>query len=236
MKPLIADVHMHTLMSGHAFGTIREMAAAAAEKKLQLIGVTEHGPGIPGTCHPIYFLNFEDAPRTLYGVEMLYGSEVNVLPEGGLSLERRYLDRLDYAIAGIHGFCYKDAGIVKNTDALLKCMEDPKVRIISHPDTSLFPLDYAALVQGAKDYQVALEVNNSSLLKPELRPGCVENYRVMLPLCMEHNAPIVVNSDAHDPNLVANFSAAWALLEETGFDDSLILNTDVQKLKAFLLD
>lgn len=236
MKPLIADVHMHTLMSGHAFGTIREMAAAAAEKKLQLIGVTEHGPGIPGTCHPIYFLNFEDAPRTLYGVEMLYGSEVNVLPEGGLSLERRYLDRLDYAIAGIHGFCYKDAGIVKNTDALLKCMEDPKVRIISHPDTSLFPLDYAALVQGAKDYQVALEVNNSSLLKPELRPGCVENYRVMLPLCMEHNAPIVVNSDAHDPNLVANFSAARALIEEIGFDDSLILNTDVQKLKAFLLD
>lgn len=236
MKPLIADVHMHTLMSGHAFGTIREMAAAAAEKNLQLIGVTEHGPGIPGTCHPIYFLNFEDAPRTLYGVQLLYGSEVNVLPEGRLSLERRYLDRLDYAIAGIHGFCYKDAGMVKNTDALLKCMEDPKVRIISHPDTKLYPLDYPALVQGAKAYRVALEVNNSSLLKPELRPGCVENYKVMLPLCMEHNAPIVVNSDAHDPHIVGNFSAASALLEEIGFSDDLILNTDLQNLKAFLLD
>jgi len=28
---LIADLHSHTLMSGHAFGTIREMAQAAAD-------------------------------------------------------------------------------------------------------------------------------------------------------------------------------------------------------------
>ena len=63
MKPLIADMHMHTLVSGHAYGTIREMAADAAERKLQLIGITEHGPGIPGTCNPTYFLNFGDAPK-----------------------------------------------------------------------------------------------------------------------------------------------------------------------------
>ena len=235
MKAFIADLHMHTLMSGHAFGTIREMAFAAAEKGLKLIGVTEHGPGIPGACDPIYFLNFGDAPRSLYGVEMLYGCEVNILPEGRLSLERRYLDRLDYAIAGIHGFCYEDVGIVKNTDNLLKCMEDPKVRIISHPDTILFPLDYPTLVQGAKAYGVALEVNNSSLLKPELRPGCVENYKRMLPLCMQYNAPIVVNSDAHDPNFVGNCAAACAILEEVEFADALILNNDIEELKAFLL-
>ena len=53
MKPIIADLHMHTLVSGHAFGTIREMAASASEKGLQLIGITEHGPGLPGTCDPI---------------------------------------------------------------------------------------------------------------------------------------------------------------------------------------
>ena len=32
MKRLIADIHMHTLVSGHAYGTIREMAAAAKEE------------------------------------------------------------------------------------------------------------------------------------------------------------------------------------------------------------
>ena len=55
MKPFVADVHTHSLMSGHAFGTIREMAAAASEQGLELLGVTEHGPGIPGTVNPIYF-------------------------------------------------------------------------------------------------------------------------------------------------------------------------------------
>ena len=66
MKPIVADLHMHTLMSGHAFGTIREMAAEAAAKKLQLIGITEHGPGVPGTCDPIYYRNFRAALRKLY--------------------------------------------------------------------------------------------------------------------------------------------------------------------------
>ena len=42
MKRLIADIHMHTLASGHAYGTIREMAAAAKEQQLQLIGISEH--------------------------------------------------------------------------------------------------------------------------------------------------------------------------------------------------
>ena len=235
MKPIIADMHMHTLVSGHAFGTIREMAAAASEKKLQLIGITEHGPGVPGTCDPIYFLNFRDAPRELYGVELLYGCEVNIQTGGQLSLGRRYLDELDYAIAGIHGFCFENEGVSKNTDSIIKCMEDPKVRFISHPDDGRYPIDFPALVQGAKEYGVALEVNNSSLRTPSFRVGCLENYKCMLPLCMEYGVPIIVDSDAHDPAAVGNFALAVKLLDEVNFDDRLILNNDLQKVKDFLL-
>ena len=49
MKTLL-DVHTHTVASGHAFSTLQEMAAAAFEKGLKLLGITEHAPGIPGTC------------------------------------------------------------------------------------------------------------------------------------------------------------------------------------------
>lgn len=235
MKPFLADVHMHSVMSGHAFGTIRELAAEAAARGLKLIGVTEHGPGIPGTVDPIYFRNLADAPRMLYGVEMLYGSEVNVLNGGVLSLDRRHLDCLDYAAAGIHGQCYEDEGVVGNTDTVIHCMEDPKVRFISHPDDGNFPLDYPTLVQGAKEYGVALEVNNSSLRKPTMRPGCVENYERMVPLCMEYGVPIIVNTDAHDPGAVGDFAHARALLERLGVPDELIVNNDLEKLKRFLL-
>ena len=235
MKPLVADLHMHTLMSGHAFGTIREMAAGAAERNLQLIGITEHGPGIPGTCDPIYYLNFRAAPRSLYGVEILHGCEVNLCAGGKLSLGQRHLDALDYAIVGIHGFCYENEGAVKNTDNLIKCMAEAKVRFISHPDDSRYPMDYPALIQGAKEYGVALEVNNSSLSPVSFRPGCLENYRTMLPLCMEYGVPVIVDSDAHDPAAVGNFALAIKVLEEVGFDDRLILNNDIQKVKDFLL-
>ncbi|MBO7253149.1 MAG: phosphatase [Oscillospiraceae bacterium] len=235
MKPLVADVHMHSILSGHAFGTMRELAFEAAQRGLKLIGVTEHGPGIPGTCDPIYFRNIVDAPRNLYGVEILYGSEVNVLNDGNVSLDRRHLDCLDYAVAGIHGLCYDNVGVVGNTDNVISCMKDPKVKFISHPDDSNYPLDYKALVQAAKEFNVALELNNSSLRKPKLRPNCVENYQTMLPLCMEYGVNIVVNTDSHDPSQVGDFSLAIPFMECLGFDENLILNNDLQKLKDFLL-
>ena len=47
------DVHTHTVASGHAFSLFQEMALAAADKGLKLLGITEHSPSIPGTCDPI---------------------------------------------------------------------------------------------------------------------------------------------------------------------------------------
>ena len=43
MKTLL-DVHTHTVASGHAFSTLQEMAVAASEKGLKLLGITEHAP------------------------------------------------------------------------------------------------------------------------------------------------------------------------------------------------
>ena len=84
---IVADVHTHTIASGHAYGTIREMAQAAASIGLKVLGLTEHAPGIPGTVDPFYYLNLGVVPRELYGVRILHGSEINVMNDGTLSLE-----------------------------------------------------------------------------------------------------------------------------------------------------
>lgn len=86
----------------------------------------------------------------------------------------------------------------------------------------------------AKQYHVALEVNNSSLLKKNKRLNCVENYKKMLTLCSQYRVPIIINSDAHDPSYVGDFSEAYKLLEELNFDEELILNTSIEKFKAFI--
>ena len=231
-----ADMHTHTLASGHAYGTIREMAQAAAEKHLQVLGITEHAPGIPGTVDPFYYLNFEVIPRTLYGVRILHGCEINVLNDGTLSLEEKVISKLDYAIAGIHTLCYEDAGREKNTENVIACMRHPKVKLISHPDDDHTPLDYEILARGARDTGTALEVNNSSLVKKKRRLNCYDNYRRMLRWCEKLSVPVIVDSDAHDPSWVGRLDLAEELLREVGFPEELVLNTDEKRLCAFLLD
>lgn len=42
----LSDMHTHSIASGHGTEcTITNMARAAAEKGLRLLGITDHGPG-----------------------------------------------------------------------------------------------------------------------------------------------------------------------------------------------
>ena len=77
------DVHTHTVASGHAYSSLQEMAQAAADKGLKILGITEHGPGIPGTCNPMYFRNMHCVPRQLYGIRLMLGAELNILNTNG---------------------------------------------------------------------------------------------------------------------------------------------------------
>ena len=233
-RKLILDIHTHTLASGHAYGTIREMAYMASTRNLKGIGFTEHAPGIPNTCDPFYFCNLKVIPRDIFGVKIFHGSEINVLNDGTLSLEERYIEKLDYGIVGIHKQCYENEGVAKNTQNIISCMKHPKVHFVSHPDDDHMPLDYKHLVLAAKQYQVALEVNNSSLGKPDKRLNCYENYHKMLKLCMELKVPIFVGSDAHDPSWVGEFKLAEKLLTELNFDEDLIINNDLDKFMKFI--
>ena len=227
------DLHTHTFMSGHAYGTIREMAQGAKERGISILGIAEHGPGIPGTCEPIYYSNLAVAPRVIYGVHMLYGCEINVLNDGTLSL-KKYIDKLDYALVGIHKQCYENAGRDGNTENLLSCMRHQMVRFVSHPDDDHTPLDLECLVRGARDMNVALEINNSSFTKPHKRLNCVENYRTMLALCRRYDVPVLVSSDAHTPEHVGRFDLAIRMLNEMAFPQELIVNRAWEPLAAFL--
>ena len=235
MYRIVADIHTHTIASGHAYGTIREMAQAASEKGLSVLGITEHAPGIPGTTDPFYYLSLNVIPRTLYGVRVIHGCEINVLNDGTLSLEEKYMINLDFAIAGIHTTCYQDAGKLRNTENIISVMKHPLVKLISHPDDDHTPLDYELLAEAARDTGTALELNSSSLMKPHYRLNCFDNYRAMLDCCRRLNVPVIVSSDAHDPSAVGCFDPALKLLESISFPGDLILNTDKRKLLDFLL-
>ena len=125
------DVHTHTLASGHAYGTITEMAKAAAERGLKILGITEHAHYMPGTCDDLYFVNLRVVPREMHGVKLMLGAELNIMDENGtIDLPDWILNRLDLRIASIHGNLYKAGTVSQNTAAVIRAMKNPKIDII----------------------------------------------------------------------------------------------------------
>jgi putative hydrolase len=231
----ILDLHTHTIVSGHAYNTINEMVAAAQRKGLELLGVTEHAPKMPGSCNSIYFANFRVLPRKRDGLTVLYGAELNILDyEGHVDLSEEMLRELDLVIASLHIPCIQPGTKEENTRAYLKAMENPYLNIVGHPDDVRYPVEYRPIVECAKEHGILLEVNNSSLKPESFRGDPREAYREMLSLCREYQQPIVMGSDAHVDISVGVHAEAQKLLEEVGFPEELIVNTSVDKIKSYL--
>lgn len=229
------DLHTHTIASGHAYCTIREMAKAAADKGLELLGITEHAPAMPGTCHNFYFHNMKVVPREMYGIHLLMGAELNILDtEGHVDLEEKELKHMDITIASLHIPCMKPGTREENTEAYLNVMKNPYVTIIGHPDDGRYQVDYRALVQRAKEYGKILELNNHSLEPSCFRRDARENDLEMLKLCMEYQVPVVMDSDAHFDAAIGEFQMARGLLEEISFPEELVLNHSVEMLKKYV--
>lgn len=231
----VLDTHTHTLASGHAYSTIREMAAAAAEKGLKVLGITEHAPKMPGSCREIYFRNLSVVDREYYGVRLLLGCELNILDfEGHVDLPAEVLKKMDLVIASMHTPCMEKGSRSDYTRAYLRVMENPYVHIIGHPDDSRFPVDYLALVRAAKKTGKVLELNNHSLDPRGTRVGAEANDLEMLKLCREYKVPVTVGSDAHVDSMVGNHGHAYRLLEQMDFPEDLVLNHSVEILKKYV--
>lgn len=228
------DVHTHTIVSGHAFSTVQEMAKAASEKGLEYLGITEHGPGIPGTCHPIYFRNTHVVPREMYGVKLLMGAELNILDKHGtLDLDEFYYKLMDIRIAGIHLLCWDGGTKTENTDGMVAAIENPWTHIISHPGDGTAELDFEPIVMAAKRTNTLLEINSSSMKPCRGKTVAVGNNLEILRLCKQHDVPVILGSDAHISFDIANYEYALPLLEQTNFPQELVMNDKPEAFFAY---
>lgn len=230
------DTHSHTLASGHAYNTLREMAAAAAERGLKGLAVTEHAMEMPGTCHSYYFENLRVVPRQMCGIELLLGTELNILNEAGeVDFSQRLLSGMDIAIASMHIPCYKgDYSEEAVTQGYVNVMQNEYVDIIGHPDDGRFPVDMEVLVREAKRTGTLLEVNNSSLRPEGLRLNTVRNCLEMLRECKKQGALVVLGSDSHVDADVGGYGHAYRVLEEADFPEELVANTSLERFRSLL--
>ena len=190
---IVLDTHAHTIVSGHAYNTIREMAQMAKEKGLEAFALTEHAPQMPGTCHEFYFQNLHIVPREMYGVRLFMGVELNIMNEKGeVDLPESTLCQMDLAIASIHGPCYKGERTkkAKETGTILEVNNGslrPGGFRVDTRKNDLKMLEYC------KKYEVPVTMGSDAHMDVDLA-----DYSYALPVIEESHFPeeLIVNTSA----------------------------------------
>lgn len=236
---LLADLHTHTIASGHAYSTLTENVRVASAKGLELIAVTDHGPSVPQGQHPWYFWNLKVVPSVLDGVRILKGCEANPSPdsENGLDLPDMVLQQLDFVAVGFHpqvGFDNKDRA--ENTEAILRAMASPLVDMLVHPGNEQeFPIDLDAVVEAAVRHRVIVEINDHSFDPLSSRAGSTERESQFAAAALAAGAPIAIGSDAHFALHVGRFDSAVSCALDLGMSEDDLVNRDAESVLAFLL-
>lgn len=231
----VLDAHTHTIASGHAYSTLLENIKFAADSGLELLGVTDHAPAMKGGSSHAYFINFGTIPREIMGVQVRMGAELNIIDyDGGVDLDETCLERMDYAIASLHPPCIPFGTLEQNTNAVLRVMENPFVKILGHPGDPRYPIDCAAIVDKAEKTGTVIEINDASLKPDGFRKGSEVYMAEILRLCKKKGLPIILASDAHFAPFIGHFDNALKLIEETGFPEELIINRSVDMFKSCL--
>lgn len=227
------DLHTHTVASGHAYSTISENALAAADKGIQLLGMTDHGPSMPGGPHIYHFSNLTVLPSELFGVRILHGAEANIIGDNGeLDIPPQILAKLDLILVGLHPVCYPKGNAEQATEAYLKAMTNPYVDIMVHPGRPDFELDLERIAYTSVQTGVAVEINNSSLA-PE-KTGAWDNCRRFAKFAAHYRGLISLGSDAHYVDRVGEFGYALELVAEAGISENQILNMSFQRTIDYL--
>jgi DNA polymerase (family 10) len=132
---LKGELHCHTTASDGK-NEIEEMAYAALELGYEYLAITDHSAshGFGNEVSPErleeQIERIHAANLAIDGIELLAGSEVNILPNGGLDYADELLARLDWVIASVHTSFAMDERAM--TDRIVAAIEHPSVDAIGH--------------------------------------------------------------------------------------------------------
>jgi DNA polymerase (family 10) len=165
---LLGLVHVHTTWSdGRA--SVADTAAAALERGFEYLVVCDHSrsTSIAGG------LTIEDLRRqideirrvdaTSAGIEVLAGSEVDILVDGSLDYPDDVLSELDCVVASVHA--HFRLSRADQTARLVRALSNPWLDILGHPTGRILlsrdaiDVDLEGVLDAAAEHGAALEVN-----------------------------------------------------------------------------
>ena len=233
---LIADLHIHTVASGHAYSTVEECVAAAKKKKLKIIAFTDHGPAMPGGAPLYHFANQKMIPDILDGIRILRAAEVNIInPDGELDLPDEILETLDFCSIAMHPLCGYEGGTeAENTKVLIKAMNNKYVRVLAHPGNPMYPIDFKKVISIAKEKGILIELNNSSLTIS--RKGSYTRCLAIAQFVKSIGWKVALGSDSHISTMVGTLDNALEMAVAAGLEADDIINTSSELIDKYLIN
>lgn len=172
VEDIKGDLHVHTKASDGG-NTIEELAEYAVKKGYEYIAITDHSKAV-GIAHG---LNEERLLKQIEEIDkfnakfrvqsskfkVLKGTEVDIKADGTLDHSEKALKKLDVVVATVHSkFNMTEEDM---TNRIIDAIETGLVNIIAHPTGRLltgrepYPVNMERLLEAAKKYNVAMEVN-----------------------------------------------------------------------------
>jgi DNA polymerase (family 10) len=199
VSDLKGDLHCHTIASdGRA--TIEQLAQAARERGYHYIAITDHSAshGFGRAVSAKQLRAQIERVRALHqrslGIEVLIGSEVNILPDGSLDYPDELLAELDWVVASVHTAFNQDRERI--TERIVRALHHPYVDCLGHPSGRLlgqrppYRVDLERVVREAVRTGTFLEINANPLRRD------LDEHHARL--AVELGGMVVINSDAHE--------------------------------------
>ena len=231
---LDVDTHTHTIASGHAYSTLMENAQQAKANSLKIFCTTDHTASMPGAPHFWFFLNQRILPRFLFDVAIIRGAESNILNvDGEVDLPLEVDKDLDWLIASFHAPVFHPVDKATHTQTLINVIKSGRVDALGHLGNPSFDFDFHAVIACAKEYNVAIEINNSSL-KGTSRAGSAERCYEIAKVAKELGAYITTGTDAHFCSDIGCLALASDLLDKIEMPAEQVITHTTQQFLQFL--
>jgi DNA polymerase (family X) len=220
------DLHSHTTASDGK-SSIEEMGRAARERGYEYLAITDHSAshGFGDEVSPeqlrrqIEFVH--EANARIEGIELLAGSEVNILPDGSLDYEDELLGELDWVIASVHTSFGMSSQAM--TERMIAAIEHPLIDAIGHPTGRLigrrepYAIDLDAVFAAAARTGTMLEINAN----PDRRDLSDIHARA----AARAGVRILIDSDAHRTDTLANMRWGIATARRAWLGAADVANT-----------
>jgi DNA polymerase (family 10) len=196
VQDLRGDLHCHTTASDGT-ASLEQMAAAAREAGYEYLCITDHSASMGFGAEVTDEQLLEQIERVrsteVEGLQLLIGSEVNILPDGSLDYPDELLAQLDWVIASVHTSFRMPAD--EMTERIVRAIEHPWVDCIGHLSGRKierrrpYEFDFEAVLDAAVRTGTMFEINAS----PDRR----DLNEVHARAAAAAGVPIVINCDAH---------------------------------------